>query len=364
MEDLPLYKRIAETIKQQVFSDRVKPGDRLPSVREMAKDWGCTIGTVQRAYRELAQQGIVTSRSGQGTKVVEHLEFHGEIALRRATLIHQAESFLLGLLTTGHTLQEIEMAMRQAMDRLRVVERDERRTEDMDLQFVGSHDLAVTLISELFPKITNGYRLAVRYSGSLGGLIALAEGEGDLAGSHLYDDESESYNIPFVRRLLPGKRVALITLAHRRIGLILAEGNPKKINGIEDLSRPDLRFINRQPGSGTRVWLDVALRKAGIRAEHIQGYSDEKMTHSAVAQAVAEGQADAGIGMEASAVYYALEFIPLTRERYDLVISDRVMQLEPILRFLDWLTSDQARLLISSLGGYDTSETGLIQWVE
>jgi molybdate-binding protein/DNA-binding transcriptional regulator YhcF (GntR family) len=364
MDNSPLYKRIAETVQQQILSGGVKPGDRLPSVRVMAKDWGCTIGTVQRAYRELARQGIVTMRSGQGTKVVESLHLHGKAAIRRATLIHRTESFLLELLTVGYSLPEVEMAIRQAMDRWRVVERDERPSEEKCLHFVGSHDLIVALLVDLFPKITKGYRLQVRYSGSLGGLIALAEGKADLAGSHLYDEESDSYNTPFVRRLLPGKRVALVTLAYRRIGLILPEGNPRHIKGIEDLLQPDFRFINRQSGSGTRVWLDMALRKAGIPADRIQGFADERMTHSAVAQAVAEGQADAAIGMEAVANFYSLDFIPLTRERYDLIIPEQLMQLESISYLVDWLTSDQASSLISSLGGYEINETGIIHWVE
>ncbi|MFU8771525.1 MAG: substrate-binding domain-containing protein, partial [Anaerolineales bacterium] len=296
--------------------------------------------------------------------VVERYPIQSEAAMRKATLIHRAETHLLELLSDGYSLPELEMAIRQALDRLRVVEQDELVRDDNHLQFAGSHDLIVALISELFPKITNGYHLDLRYSGSLGGLIALAEGNADLAGSHLYDDESDSYNIPFVRKILPGKRVALITLAYRRIGLILPLGNPRRIHGIEDLLQPGLCFTNRQPGSGTRVWLDVAIRKAGIGAGQIQGYFDEKMTHSAVAQAVAEGQADAGIGMEASAIHFSLDFIPLTRERYELVVPDQVMQLQPISRFVDWLSSEQARLLISSLGGYEASETGLIHWVE
>jgi molybdate-binding protein/DNA-binding transcriptional regulator YhcF (GntR family) len=364
MNDSPLYKRIAEAVQQQILSGSLNAGDRLPSVRDMAKEWGCTIGTVQRAYRELARRGILTSRSGRGTVVVDRTHLQGESAMRKARLIHRAETHLLELLSAGYSLDEVEMAIRQAMDRWRVIERDEITRDEKKLQFVGSHDLIVTLISELFPKIAPGYHLMVRYSGSLGGLIALAEGKADLAGSHLYDEESDSYNIPFVRKVLPGKRIALITLAHRRIGLIVPEGNPKSIKEIEDLPDSGIRFVNRQAGSGTRVWLDVALRKAGISSDRIRGYEEEKMTHSAAAQAVAEDKADVAIGMEASAAYYSLDFIPLTRERYDLVVLEAAMQFEAIARLQEWLLSDQAGSLISSVEGYEISETGQIRWVE
>jgi molybdate-binding protein/DNA-binding transcriptional regulator YhcF (GntR family) len=364
MNDSPLYKRIAEAVQQQILSGSLNAGDRLPSVRDMAKEWGCTIGTVQRAYRELARRGILTSRSGRGTVVVDRSHLQGESAMRKARLIHRAETHLLELLSAGYSLDEVEMAIRQAMDRWRVIEPDEITRDEKKLQFVGSHDLIVTLISELFPKIAPGYHLMVRYSGSLGGLIALAEGKADLAGSHLYDEESDSYNIPFVRKVLPGKRIALITLAHRRIGLIVPEGNPKSIKEIEDLPDSGIRFVNRQAGSGTRVWLDVALRKAGISSDRIRGYEEEKMTHSAAAQAVAEDKADVAIGMEASAAYYSLDFIPLTRERYDLVVLEAAMQFEAIARLQEWLLSDQAGSLISSVEGYEISETGQIRWVE
>lgn len=364
MNELPLYKRIADTVRQEITSGSLKPGDRLPSIRVMAKQWGCTIGTVQRAYGELVRQGIVTTHSGQGTKVVRPLQFHGEAALRRATLIHRAESFLLEVLAAGYMLPEVETAVRQAMDRWRVVQREELPVEEDVLRFVGSHDLIVTLLADFFPKISQGYHLKIGYSGSLGGLIALAEGNADLAGSHLYDEESDTYNIPFVRKILPGKRVALVTLAHRRIGLIFPEGNPRRIDGLDDLLQPGLRFVNRQPGSGTRVWLDVALQKAGINPDRILGFNDERMTHSAVTQAVAEGQADVTIGLEAAARNYSLDFIPLTRERYDLVIPEPIMQSEAISHLLTWLSSEQASSLISALGGYETDQTGVIRWVE
>jgi len=224
--------------------------------------------------------------------------------------------------------------------------------------------LAVTWLAAHFPEIAPGYSLEVRFVGSLGGLIALAEGTADLAGCHLWDEESGTYNLPFVRRLLPGKRVALLTLAQRRLGLILPAGNAARVHRLQDLARPGLRFVNRQSGSGTRVWLDNALRQCGISPKSILGYDNEKMTHSEVALAIAEGQADAGLGLEASARAYGLDFVPLTQEPYDLVFLEAAFHQPAVQRLIAWLSSESARQTIARLGGYETHQTGRLQWVE
>jgi molybdate-binding protein/DNA-binding transcriptional regulator YhcF (GntR family) len=362
MDEPHLYRQIAESFRQEILSGRLKPGDRLPSVREVSERWNCTVGTVQHAYQELVRQGLVTSRAGQGTRVVEALTVQDETPLRRAMLVHRAEAFLLEVLTGGYSLSEVEGAVRQAMDRWRLVERESVSREEQALRFAGSHDLVITWLASHFPEIAPGYALQLKFSGSLGGLMALAEGKADLAGSHLWDEESDRYNLPFVRRILPGRRLALVTLAHRRLGLILPPGNPEQIQGLPDLARPGLRFVNRQAGSGTRVWLDVAFKKAGIPAEKIQGYDLEKMTHSAVAQAVAEGEAEAGIGLEAAALSYGLDFSFLTHDRYDLVIPAAGMGHPAVQAILDWLQSADTKQVIEKLGGYDSRETGRVEW--
>jgi molybdate-binding protein/DNA-binding transcriptional regulator YhcF (GntR family) len=364
MDEPVLYKKIAETIRKEILTGELKPGDRLPSVRQMAEQWGCTVGTVQHAYQDLARQGLVTLRAGQGSRVVEELNLQGEIPLRRAALIHRAEEFLLESLTSGHSLEEVERALHHAMDRWRSVEQEQRWVDPGSLRFSGSHDLALAWLAGHLPEAAGGANLELRFTGSLGGLIALAEGKADLAGSHLWDAETDTYNEPFVRRLLPGQRVALVTLAHRRNGLIVAAGNPFGIQGLKDLCLPGVRFVNRQAGSGTRVWLDAALRIAGMDGHQIQGYEAEKITHSAVAQAVAEDLADAGLGLEAAALSYSLDFVPLTRERYDLVIPQAVMELAAVRRFIQWLAESRTKEMIQNLGGYEVEETAAIRWIE
>lgn len=364
MDEPHLYRQISETLRQEILNGRWKAGDRLPSVREMARQWNCTVGTIQHAYQELSRQGLLTSRAGQGTKVVESLPALSDTPLRRAMLIHRAEAFLLEVLTGGYRLEEVEQAIRQAMDRWRAAERQETPRDEKVLHFSGSHDLVLTWLASHFPEIAPGYTLQLSFTGSLGGLIALAQGEADLAGSHLWDEESDRYNVPYIRRLLPGKRVAVITLANRRLGLILPPGNPRRLQGLTDLGQPGLRFANRQSGSGTRVWLDIALRRLGIDTGRIAGYETEKITHSAVAQAVAENEADAGIGLEGAALSYGLDFLFLTHDPYDLVVTEAVMESSPMAALIAWLNMPSTRQVIENLGGYEAGSTGRVEWVE
>ena len=363
MPDDFLYRQIAETVRQEIMSGERKPGDRLPPVREMTRRWGCTLGTVQRAYHELAQQGLVTSRAGQGTRVVEKLPLQDDTPLRRAGLVHRAESFLLEVLTAGFSPAAVEDAVRQALERWRTVAQKPAAAVARRLRFAGSHDLAVAWLASHCAEIAPHCELELAFTGSLGGLMALAQGQADLAGCHLWDEESDSYNLPFVRRLLPGRRMAVVTLAHRWLGLIVPQGNPAGLRGLADLEKPGLRFINRQAGSGTRVWLDAQLRRLKLAGQALAGYSDEALTHSEVARAIAEGRADVGLGLESVARSYGLEVVLLTCERYDLVIPAEHMALPAVEALLDWLSGPAGRQAITGLGGYQLDESGALQWV-
>jgi putative molybdopterin biosynthesis protein len=364
MEETYLYHQIASSIRKRILQGELQPGDRLPSVREMTLQWNCTIGTVQRAYQELAGQRLVTSRAGQGTHVVENIPIQDDTGLRRAALVHRAEAFLLEALTSGHTVEEVEDAVRQALERWRLISQQVYAPAANLLRFTGSHDPVIAWLATHFGKIAPGFALQLSFAGSLGGLIALAEGKADLAGCHLWDQESDTYNAAFVRRVLPGKRTALVTMAHRRLGLILPAGNPAGIKGLADLASGKIRMINRQAGSGTRVWLDADLRRLGIAPENILGYSDEKMTHSDVARLVAEGEAEAGIGLEAAAMSYHLDFILLTRERYDLVIPNENFSTPAVQNLIGWLKGKEAWDLFINLGGYEAQDSGAVEWIE
>lgn len=360
MEKISIYLQIAAQFKQKIMNGQLKPGDKLPTVRELTAEWNCTPGTVQRAYQELAGQGLVISRPGQGTQVISKPFNTQDTPLRRAALIHRAESFLLEAINAGHSTDEIDSAIQTAMDRWRTVEKQPAKPPAKTLRFVGSHDLAVTWIAAHFAEILPAWSLNLAFTGSMGGLRSLAEGNSDLAGSHLWDQESQTYNIPFVKKLFPNQKMTLVTLAHRRLGLILPVGNPYKIHSLSDLVKPGVIFINRQAGSGTRVWLDSQLHLLGIDSSQFAGYANEKATHSEVAQVIAEGNANAGIGLEASARHFGLDFVFLTRERYDLIFDEAGLTNPAIKNLITWLSAPEARNAINDLGGYDTEETGKV----
>jgi molybdate-binding protein/DNA-binding transcriptional regulator YhcF (GntR family) len=363
MDEPHLYQKIVETVRQDILSGSLKPGDRLPPIRQMTGKWECTQGTVLRAYQELAHQGLVVSRVGQGTRVIGRSPVQEQTPFRRALLFNRIEAYLLEIMTAGYTPDEVEQAVRMALEHWRTYTEAPLETAVNTLLFVGSHDPAVALIAAQYPKITAGCSMRLTFSGSLGGLIALAQNKADLAGCHLWDDETDIYNRPFVRRLLPGRKVALLTLAHRRIGLLLPPGNPLRLHGLADLARPGIRFANRQPGSGTRVWLDINLKRLGINPESINGYQDEKTTHSEVALAVAQRLADTGLGVQSAALSLGLDFAFLTTERYDLVVPEEKWDLPAVQALARWLDTAPARRAIADLGGYDVDQTGRVEWV-
>ncbi len=365
LDKTPLYIQIADAIRQELLEGRLRPGDLLPPVREMADRWGCTPGTVQQAYKELARQGLAVSRTGQGTRVGSTLPATppDKTPLRRAALVHQAEAFLLEALGAGYTPAETEDAFRAALDHWRALAVPAPAASPHKLRFTGSHDPAVSLVAGRFPEICTGWELEVAFTGSLGGLIALAEGKADLAGSHLWDAESDTYNAPFVRRLLPGRRIALLTLAHRRLGLIVPPGNPASLQKLADLARQGLRFVNRGRGTGTRVWLDAQLRRLGTHPDELIGYGREVATHSEVARAVAANQADVGVGIEAAALSCGLGFVLLTTEPYELVIPAEVWEAPSVQALAAWLRTEDAWAAIDGLGGYETGDTGQVIWV-
>ena len=204
------------------------------------------------------------------------------------------------------------------------------------------------------------------YVGSLDGLLALLHGEVALAGAHILDEETGEYNLPILRRLFPGGQLRAVTLAEREQGLIVARGNPKGIRSFADLARGDVRFVNRQAGSGTRTLSEHHLRRAGIAAASIAGFDRVVDTHLAVASAVAEGSvsgADAGLGVYAAARAFGLDFVPIAKERYDLVLLAADRSQPPLSWLLDTIASPGFRAVVAELGGYDTSKTGQEQTV-
>ncbi len=232
------------------------------------------------------------------------------------------------------------------------------------LVVVGSHDLALEILAQMCRDSAETADLWVVPMGSLDGLISLRQGLGQIAACHLLDQETGEYNAPYVTRLFPGERMVLLTLCRREQGLMTAPGNPLGIQRLEDLAEKGARFVNRGRGSGTRLWLDQALRRLGISADRIVGYDDEVATHTEVAARVAEGEADCGLGIKAAAAARGLGFVSLFHERFDLVMRAQRWDAPETKSVAEMIASDAFQERILGLGGYDLSEAGRVQTVE
>ena len=226
------------------------------------------------------------------------------------------------------------------------------------VMIVGSHDVSLDVLSSLMGRFRLPVSLASVNVGSLGGIMALKNNECHLAGSHLLDEKTGQYNIPAIKRYLKGHDVSLVTLAHRRQGLIVKKGNPLGIRDITDLTRDDVVFVNRQRGSGTRILLDYLLKTISLDASGIVGYDREEFTHMNVAARVASERADCGLGIQAAAIALDLDFIPVEEERYDLIIPKRHRSHPGVSSLLDIIASSEFITRLESLGGYSGRETG------
>jgi putative molybdopterin biosynthesis protein len=227
------------------------------------------------------------------------------------------------------------------------------------LVLLGSDDLALNLLAQYIRQIDPDFHLVVLPVGSLDGLVALRQGLAQLSGCHLLDWESGEYNRSYVRHFFPDSGMVLVTLAHREQGLLVLSGNPLRLRNLEDLSSQKVRFINRNKGSGTRLWLDRKLQLLGIPGQQIPGYSYEVATHNAVANAIVENRADTGLALAAAAVQHGLDFIPLFQERYDLVVPVEQYTTSPVQTLLEHLGDSRFRKAVDRLGGYRTEMMGV-----
>lgn len=225
---------------------------------------------------------------------------------------------------------------------------------------VGSHDNTLDLLTNELMGLDRPISLASTHVGSMGGLLAIKNGTAHMSGAHLFDPETQDYNFPFLEKYLPETEITVINLVIRHQGFIVAKGNPKQIRSIGDLVRDDVRFINRQRGAGTRILLDDHIRQADINPEQIDGYDQEEYTHMAVAVNVLSGAADCGMGIFAAAKALDLDFLPVAKERYDLIVPNKFLD-DPKIKTLRYLINNQViQDKITALGGYETILTGQI----
>jgi putative molybdopterin biosynthesis protein len=246
-----------------------------------------------------------------------------------------------------HPGDEVEIELLRGLDEI-----------ERTIVAIGSHDLVLDLAASALRSDDPRVTLASSNVGSLGGLVALRDGLCHIAGSHLLDPATGEYTLPYIDRVLAGREIRVVRLVHRDQGLIVAPGNPLGLKDIGDLARPGVRYVNRQRGAGTRVLLDHELRRHGIGPDAVDGYAREEPTHLAVAAAVAAGRGDAGLGIMAAARAFRLDFLPVTREPYDLVVSARDAESQRLAPLWALLRSDRFRAAVAELGGYGTEEMG------
>ncbi|HEY2494994.1 MAG TPA: helix-turn-helix transcriptional regulator, partial [Paenibacillus sp.] len=183
---------------------------------------------------------------------------------------------------------------------------------------ITGQDISLDILAKYMEKKTLGVRPLRAYVGSLDSLISMYQGESDIVSTHLLDGDTGEYNLPYIRKILVGSSYMVVNLLHRKAGLYVQQGNPFKLNNWKDLTKPELRFVNRERGSGARILLDEQLRLHGIASEKLIGYDDEQSNHLGVAAKVSSGEADVGIGhAKAASIVGHVEFIPLIDERYD-----------------------------------------------
>jgi putative molybdopterin biosynthesis protein len=226
------------------------------------------------------------------------------------------------------------------------------------LVIIGSHDLILDVLADLMPAIMPGQRLSSTHVGSLGGLMALKNGEAHLAPIHLLDEETGVYNMPVIKKLFGGREMVLIKGVGRLQGIMVKKGNPLGVKGMEDL--PKTRYVNRQRGAGTRVLFDYKLKSLGIDPSVISGYDREAATHMAVAAAVRSESADAGLGVLSAAKAMGLDFIPVCDEEYDFAVPAELLELQPVQSFISMLKNPAFQKKLDALGGYSYENLGEI----
>ena len=355
------YADISDMLRARVARGELRPGDRLVSVRELARELRVNVNTVARAYAELAREGVVVTHAGGGTHVAAPPEGALFREAREARLRDLVGSAVLQALGLGYRPEQIVAAVLGQLARWQAVEPPapaHERPIEQTVVFAGSHDLTLDLLGARLRRREPPVWLTATYGGSLEGLMALARDEAHLAGCHLLDEQTGDYNAPFVARLLPGQTVALVTLALREQGFIVRPGNPKGIRAPADLARPDVAVAARQRGSGTQVLLEHELRRIGITLASVRTGARAYATHLAVAGAVAEGGSDVGLGIRGAARAYGLDFVPIATERYELAIPERLLDQPSVQAILATLVDDAFRRSVHELGGYDVSEAG------
>lgn len=226
---------------------------------------------------------------------------------------------------------------------------------------ICGQDYALDILSRYLERHAHGTKTLRSYVGSYNGLYMLYQDAVQVATTHLWDGKTGEYNLPYIEKMLPGIPVTVIHIAKRMMGFYVANGNPKNITSWEDLRRSDISIISREKGSGTRILLDERLKKMNILSKDLKGYDRECFSHLAMASAVARGGADAALGIEKYGMSVRnVDFIPLQKEQYDLVIKSEYLRYPVYQAIIEIIRSEEFKLELEGIGGYDLRRTGEI----
>lgn len=319
----------------QLLGDVHEHGSLLRACEASGASYRHAWQLLREAEAALGQPLIRTER-GQGSKLTvlgqKLLWADRRIAARLSPLLHTLAS-------------ELEVELGRVM-----------APEDATLRLHASHGFAIEKLDEFLR--AGQVPVELKYCGSQEAVASLAAGNCDVAGFHMPLGSFEPSALAHYARWFKPHEQAVVHVATRKQGLIVAPGNPKKLYAPADLARPGVRFINRQPTSGTRFLLDLMLQRDGVDPARIDGYARAEYTHAAVAAYVASGMADVGFGVEPPARRFGLEFIPLETERYLLLCDARSLPGPRLQALLGVLRSAPFRAAVDQLPGYDAQDIG------
>ena len=226
------------------------------------------------------------------------------------------------------------------------------------LVVIGSHDPLLDELANMLHCDNRDIYMSSSHVGSMGGIMAIRRGEAHAAGCHLLDSASGEYNLSFMKKYFPKGDARLLRCVGRQQGLMLQKGNPLGLKEFSDIAGANVRYVNRQKGSGTRILTDYLCGKAGLDTAAIYGYSREELTHTSVAAQIACGSADAGMGIYSAAKLYELDFLPVCIEEYDLIIPDYAWDTLVMRQLIDTLRSAAFKEKLLSMGGYTVDAPG------
>lgn len=228
------------------------------------------------------------------------------------------------------------------------------------LVVIGSHDPLLDEVADMMHRADPAVFMSSSHVGSMGGIMAIRRGEAHAGGCHLLDTETGVYNLSFLKKYFPNGGIRLVRCVGRQQGLMLAKGNPLDIKGFADIAKNGVRYVNRQKGSGTRVLMDYLCEQYAVNVSDIYGYEREELTHTSVAAQIANGSADAGMGIYSAAQLYDLDFLPICIEEYDLIIPDHAWETPVVQQLIATLKSPAFREKMLAMGGYTVDHPGEI----